>query len=89
MDPNNESHSKIEFENEESHIQAPTFEEPTPKIVLWVMKVSGGRIKEEERAGQLLIVVMAIIIIISLFVMFSSGNSKTNIKNRELKPAVY
>lgn len=76
MDYNNEP-PKIVFEGEQ--FQRPrSFETPTPKIVQWVIKYSGGAIKDEMQANYVLIGFVAVAIIVSLFLIFgrSLGGSK-------------
>jgi len=76
MDQNNEP-PKIVFEGEE--FQRPlSFQTPTPKIVEWVIKYSGGYIKDEKQANYVLIGFVAVAIIISLFLIFGgdSGGAK-------------
>ncbi len=68
---------KIVFEGEEPQYPARSFQTPTPKIVGWVIKYSGGLVKDEKQANYVLIGFVAVVIIISLFMLFSGGsNSK-------------
>ncbi len=49
----------------------------TPKIIQWVMKYSGGLVKDKKQAAYVLLGFVAVVIIISLFMLFSGGsNSK-------------
>jgi len=82
-----DSSSRIKFEGEE--FQRPrSFQTPTPKIVEWVIKYSGGAIKDEKQANYVLIGFVAAAIIVSLFLFFggSSDTSKTLQKSFENKP---
>ena len=74
MDQNNEP-GKIVFEGEEFQRTRQSFQTPTPKIVEWVIKYSGGAIKDEKQANYVLIGFVAVAIIISLFLIFGGGSS--------------
>ena len=50
----------------------------TPKIIQWVIKYSGGLVKNEKQARYVLIGVMVLAIIISLFLIFSGGGTRQN-----------
>ncbi len=79
MDQNNEP-PKIVFEGEEFQRPSQSFQTPTPKIVQWVIKYSGGTIKDERQANYVLIGFVVLAIIISLFLLFSGGsNSKPSV----------
>ena len=68
-----DSSSRIKFEGEE--FQRPrSFQTPTPKIVQWVIKYSGGLIKDENQASYVLIGFVALVIIVFLIVIFGSGS---------------
>ncbi|MDA1335195.1 MAG: hypothetical protein O2794_04290 [bacterium] len=78
MDYNNEP-PKIVFGGEQ--FQRPqSFQTPTPKIVQWVIKYSGGLVKDEKQANYVLIGFVAVAIIISLFLFFGGGSSSYNEK---------
>ncbi len=69
-----DSSSRIKFEGEE--FQRPrSFQTPTPKIVGWVIKYSGGAVKDEKQANYVLIGFVALAIIISLFLLFGAIRS--------------
>ncbi|MBI3305546.1 hypothetical protein HYZ82_00210 [Candidatus Nomurabacteria bacterium] len=72
MDQNNEP-GKIVFEGEEFQHSARSFQTATPKITEWVIKYSGGAIKDEKQANYVLIGFAAAAIIISLFLFFLGG----------------
>jgi hypothetical protein len=74
MDYNNEP-PKIVFEGEEFLRPSQSFQTPTPKIVQWVIKYSGGTIKDEKQANYFLIGFVAMAIIVSLFLFFGGGDS--------------
>jgi len=89
MDQNNEdrgidlshalddSSSRIKFEGEEFQHSTRSFQTPTPKIVQWVVKYSGGAIKDERQADYVLIGFAVVAVIISLFLIFSGGNTQS------------
>lgn len=79
MDQNNEQ-PKIVFEGEEFQHSARSFQTPTPKIVEWVIKYSGGYVKDEQQASYALIGFVMLAIIVSLFLFFGSGSSSYNEK---------
>ena len=70
MDQNNEP-SKIVFEGEEFQHPTRSFQTPTPKIVEWVIKCSGGYVKDEQQASYVLIGFVVVAIIVFLMVIFS------------------
>ncbi len=78
MDYNNEP-PKIVFEGEQFQRPARSFETPTPKIVQWVIKYSGGSIKDENQANYFLIGFVVVAIVVSFFLLFGGGyNGRTN-----------
>ena len=60
----------------------------TPKIIQWVIKYSGGYIKDEKQANYFLIGFVAVAIIFSLFLIFDGGGSTGNPKDIKILPAV-
>ena len=82
MDQNNEP-SKIVFEGEEFQHSAQSFETPAPKIVQWVIKYSGGYVKDEKQASYVLIGFVAVAIIVSLFLIFGTGETLRKIPPAE------
>lgn len=48
-----------------------------PKLVQWIMKYSGGLIKNENQAAYVLIGFVAAAIIVSLFLLFGGGENKS------------
>ncbi len=87
MNQNNEP-SKIVFEGEEFRQPAQSFQTSTPKIVEWVIKYSGGYVKDEKQANYVLIGFVVLAIVISLFLVFGSDSdsSRTLQGNFENKP---
>ena len=79
MDQNNEP-PKIVFEGEEFQRPVRSFETPTPKIVGWVIKYSGGYIKDEKQANYVLIGFVVLAIIFVFILMFSGGGNKAEFK---------
>ncbi|MFH1454738.1 MAG: hypothetical protein ABIF22_00195 [bacterium] len=69
MNQNNEP-SKIVFEGEEFQQTAHSFQTSTPKIVQWVIKYSGGLVKDEKQASYVLIGFVTLAIVVSLFLFF-------------------
>jgi hypothetical protein len=68
-----DSSRRIKFEGEE--FQRPrSFQAPTSGIVEWIIKYSGGVIKDEKQAQYVLIGFVAVAIIISIFLV-SGGSS--------------
>jgi len=69
---------------------AQTLYPETPKIIQWVIKYSGGLIKDKKQANYVLLGLVALAIIISLFLFFSGGSQKPipqeNVPSRELNP---
>ena len=86
MDRNNEP-LKIVFEDEE--FQRPrSFQTPTPKIVEWVIRYSGGAVKDERQANYFLIGFVALTIVVSLFLFFGGGRTSSNPEDIKILPAV-
>ncbi len=70
-----DSSSRIKFEGEEFQRSRQSFQTPTPKIVEWVIKYSGGYVKDEQQANYVLIGFVALAIIVSLFLFFGGGGA--------------
>ncbi|HEY4505847.1 MAG TPA: hypothetical protein VJJ24_00075 [Candidatus Paceibacterota bacterium] len=77
MDQNNER-PKMVFEGE---VQRParSFQVPTSKMVGWVIKYSGGYIKDKNQANYVLIGIIVIAIAISLFLFFGGGETQVKV----------
>jgi len=56
--------------------QIPLYLPGTPKIIQWIIKYSGGLIKDERQAAYVLIGLAVLAVIISLFLFFGGGNGK-------------
>lgn len=86
MDYNNEQ-PKIVFEGEQ--FQRPrSFETPAPKIVRWVIKYSGGAIKDKRQANYFLIGFVVVAIVFTFILFFSGGGSSdTDLKQQKLYPS--
>jgi predicted PurR-regulated permease PerM len=89
MDQNNEP-PHITFEGEELQRPARSFNSENPKIIQWVIKYSGGYIKDEKQANYVLIGFVAAAVIVSLFLFFGDiGKTKIIPKFREdIEPTV-
>jgi len=48
----------------------------TPKIVQWVIKYSGGLVKDKKQAQYVLLGFVVVVIIISLFLIFGGGGEQ-------------
>jgi len=57
----------------------------TPKVIQWVIKYSGGLIKDEKQASYALIGFVAVAIIISLFLVFGSGGGAPGSKKPDIE----
>ena len=88
MDQNNEP-PKIVFEGEQFQQSTRSFQTPTPKIIGWVIKYSGGTVKDEKRANYVLISFVMVAIVISLFLFFSNsgGGAKPLPYEKTYKPS--
>lgn len=72
MEQNNEP-PRVVFKDEKFQQYSQSFQTPTPKIVQWVIKYSGGAIKNERQANYVLIGFVAVAIIVSLILVFGGG----------------
>lgn len=59
-----------------------------PKMVQWVIKISGGSIKNEKQAQYVLLIFVVIMIGISLFLFFG-GQSVDNSNDIKILPAEF
>jgi len=48
----------------------------TPKVIQWMIKYSGGLVKDEKQASYVIFGFVAVAIIISLFLIFNSGTQE-------------
>jgi hypothetical protein len=81
MDLNNEP-PKIVFEDEEFQ-RSRSFQTKTPKIVEWIIKYSGGSIKDEKQANYVLLGFVVATIVASFFLVFGGGRGFELSKNEE------
>lgn len=56
------------------------FRPGTPKIIRWLIKYSGGLIKNENQAAYVLIGFVALAVIVVLFLVFGRGGKEAEIK---------
>jgi|GEM_PF-901415 len=94
MDQNNEdrgidlshalddSSSRIKFEGEEFQRPSRSFQTPSPKIVQWVIKYSGGLVKDEKQASYVLIGFVVLAIVVVIIFLFSGGGEKVKYSPR-------
>ena len=80
------SSSRVKFEGEEFQ-RSRSFQTPTPKIVQWVIKYSGGYIKDEKQANYVLLGFVVVAIIVFLMVVFGGGTAGSP-KDIKILPAV-
>lgn len=69
-----DSEAKLQGRQEEL---VQVFRPGTPKIIQWVIKYSGGLIKNEKQASYLILGFVILAIIISLSLIFRGGGLKT------------
>jgi len=77
-----DSSSRITFEDEEFQRPVQSFQTQTPKIIQWVIKYSGGAIKDEKQADYVLIGFVALAVIVASTFMFSGGGEKVKYSPR-------
>jgi predicted PurR-regulated permease PerM len=77
--PLNKSATKSQSEQEfyESTYVSPT----APKIIQWLIKHSGGLIKNEKQALYVLLEFIVFVVIISFFLIFSVTSENQKVKN--------
>ena len=63
--------SDIKFNEQQP--QPPSYFPGTPKIIQWLIRYSGGLIKNEKQAGYVIFGFVVLAIIISLFLFFGNG----------------
>jgi len=85
---NSRESPKIIFE--EDQWQSPTRHSlpQTPKVIRWVMRYSGGRVKDRKKAEYILVGFVVIAFIVSLFLFFGGGNTADDLENMEILPAL-
>lgn len=57
----------------------------TPKIIQWVIKYSGGRVKDENQANYVLLGFVVMAIIVSLFLIFGIGGRSSEFEKPGIK----
>jgi len=67
-----DSSTGVKFEE----YRAPHYYPGTPKMIQWVIKYSGGFIKDEKQASYVLIGLVAVAVVIVLFLVFSGGSGQ-------------
>jgi len=70
---NNDSGAKF---HEEWQRSTQIFYPETPKIIQWVIKYSGGYIKDEKQANYVLLGFVAVAIVVALFLIFGGSESQ-------------
>ncbi|HEY4502813.1 MAG TPA: hypothetical protein VJC14_00015 [Candidatus Paceibacterota bacterium] len=86
MDQNNEP-PKIVFEGEEFQHSARSFQTPVPKIIQWVIKYSGGYVKDEQQASYVLIGFVVVAMLLSFYLVFARGQGEVDmnaLKNMQI-----
>jgi len=73
MDQNNEP-TKIVFEEEELQRHVHSFQSPPSKIVEWVLKYSGGYVKDKNQANYVLLGFVVVGVIFTFTLLFSGRN---------------
>jgi len=61
----------------EEHRAPRSYYPGTPKIIQWVIKYSGGLVKDEKQASYVLIGFVAVAIIVTLFLIFGNLGGPT------------
>jgi hypothetical protein len=69
-----DSSSRVKFEGEQQYVR-PYYSD-TPKIIQWVIKYSGGYIKDEKQASYVLMGFVAVVIIISFLSLFKQSSGR-------------
>jgi len=67
------------FGNEEFERPARSFQMPASKMVGWVIKYSGGYIKNKNQANYVLMGFVVLAIAISLFLFFGGGETQIEV----------
>jgi hypothetical protein len=60
--------------NKEINLEAQGFYPETPRLHQWVIKFSGGLVKDEKQANYVLIGFVALAVILSLILVFGGGS---------------
>lgn len=93
MDKENKNNEEIDLSGALKDMKFKEYRTPrlyypgTPKIIKWVIKYSGGLIKDEKQASYVLFGFLIIAIVIILFLLFNSGpDIKPSIPSPEFNP---
>jgi hypothetical protein len=70
-----DSSNRVKVEGEQSYNRSYYLK--NPKVIQWVIKYSGGAIKDEKQASYVLLGLVAVAIIISLFLIFDTLKGPT------------
>jgi hypothetical protein len=83
MDQNNENNKGIDLNGTfrgadtsvkfEEYRAIRSYSPVTPKMIQWVMKHSGGLVKDEKQANYVLLAFVVVTVIITLFLIFGGG----------------
>ncbi len=76
VEDKNKNDSDIGMEFREDRVEHSYYPE-TPKIIQWLIKSSGGLIKDEKRASYVLIGLVALTVIIAIIIAVSSGPAQS------------
>lgn len=74
------SAGRVTFDREEFQRPMQSFQTETPRIVQWVIKYSGGYIKDERQAQYLLVGLVVVAIVVVPLLLFRGGGNKTELK---------
>jgi len=66
-----DSDTGVKFEGEQRY--ARSYYPGTPKMIRWVIKYSGGLVKDKKQASYVLIGFVALAVIVALFLIFGGG----------------
>lgn len=80
---------RVIFEEEEFQHSTRTFGSENSKIIRWVMRCSGGIIKNEKQANYVLLGFVILAIIISFFLIFGDGKTAGSPKDIKILPAEF
>jgi len=69
----NEAPNDSDVKSNEWQSQTPSYLPGTPKIIQWVIKYSGGLVRNKKQAQYVIFGFVVLAIIISLFLIFSGG----------------
>jgi len=74
----NDSDTGVKFQDSGWRAMKYYREPETPKIIQWVIKYSGGLVKDKKQADYVLLGFVVVVIIISLFLFFGGGKTKSD-----------